>query len=322
MEIRSGIHLGKVALSLALLLNLSWLTACTSIAQLSRPTPTPTSSSSGMTLLQEVSADAQVVPARWVQLGFPIGGLVQQVTVNPGDLVQAGQVLASLQDTSLRSAIAQAQAALLSYQNALSDLKSQPSAEALAAAQANLASAQANLDRLDQSGADQTQKDAAQAAIDSAQMNLDQLKAGASDAQLRLAQAQVDSAQAALDQAQAALNSTQLLAPFAGQVIEVDIHTAEIAPAGQPVITLADPNSYQIETTDLSELDLHKIAVSDPATITLDALPGLTLQGKVSQIALKATPGIEVTYQVVISLDDMPLELRWGMSAFVKISPK
>jgi multidrug resistance efflux pump len=242
------------------------------------------------------------------------------VAVNPGDLVQAGQLLVSLQDTALLSAVAQAEAVLISAQNTLDDLKSQPSDAALAAAEANLASAQANLDRLDQSGADQTQKDAAQAAIDSAQISLNQLKAGASDAQLQLAQAQIDSAQAALDQAQAALNSTQLVAPFAGQVIEVNIHPAEIAPAGQPVIILADPNSYQIETTDLSELDLHMIAVGDPATISLDALPGLTLQGKVSQIALKATPGTEVTYRVVITLNGLPTDLRWGMSAYVKIS--
>jgi multidrug resistance efflux pump len=320
MGIRSGIHLGKVALSLSLLLNLVWLASCTGTSPALSATSTPPAAVT--TEMQAVSVDAQVVPARWVQLGFPIGGLVQEVMVNPGDLVQAGQVLASLQDTALRSAVSQAQAALISSQNALSDLKSQPSDAALAAAQANLASAQANLDRLDQSGADQTQKEAAQAAIDSAQISLDQVKAGASDAQLRLAQAQVESAQAALDQAQAALNSAQLLAPFAGQVIEVNIQPAEIALAGQPVIILADPSSYQIETTDLSELDIHQITVGDPVSITLDALPGVTLQGKVSQIALKATPGIEVTYQVAIILDKVPSDLRWGMSAFVKINPK
>ncbi len=320
MRIRSGVHIGKVVLVLALLLNLGWLAACTEASQASSATSTPPISAT--TDIQAVSADAQVAPARWVQLGFPTGGVVQQVVVNPGDLVQEGQILVSLQDTTLQSAVAQANAVLISAQNSLEDLKSQPSAEALAAAQANLASAQANLDRLDQSGANQTQKEAAQAAIDSAQISLDQVKTGASDAQLKLAQAQVESAQAALDQAQAALNSAQLLAPFAGQVIEVNIHPAEIAPAGQPVIILADPSSYQIETTDLSEMDIHQITVGDPVSITLDALPGVTLQGKVSQIALKATPGIEVTYQVVISLDKVPSDLRWGMSAFVKINPK
>jgi multidrug resistance efflux pump len=310
----------RVALILSLLLNLGWLSACTGFSQASSATTTPPVSATAE--MQAVSADAQVVPARWVQLGFPTGGVVQEVAAKPGDLVQAGQVLVSLQDTTLRSAVAQAEAVLVSAQNALEDLKSQPSAEALAAAQANLASAQANLDRLDQSGADQTQKDAAQAAIDGSQISLDQLKAGATDAQLRLAQAQVDSAQASLDQAQAMLTSAQLLAPFAGQVIEVNIHPAEIAPVGQPVIILADPSSFQIETTDLSELDIHQITVGDPVSITLDALPGVTLQGKVSQIALKATSGIEVTYRVVISLDEVPSDLRWGMSAFVKISPK
>jgi multidrug resistance efflux pump len=320
MARRHASRFGSVVLILSLLLNLGWLAACTGASQASSATSTPPISAT--TDMQAVSADAQVAPARWVQLGFPTGGVVQQVVVNPGDLVQEGQLLVSLQDTTLQSAVAQANAVLISAQNSLEDLKSLPSAEALAAAQANLASAQANLDRLDQSGANQTQKEAAQAAIDSAQISLDQVKAGASDAQLRLAQAQVESAQAALDQAQAALKSAQLLAPFAGQVIEVNIHPAEIAPAGQPVIILADPSSYQIETTDLSELDIHQITVDDPVSITLDALPGVTLQGKVSQIALKATPGIEVTYQVVISLDKVPSDLRWGMSAFVKINPK
>ena len=53
---------------------------------------------------------------------------------------------------------------------------------------------------------------------------------------------------------------------------------------GSPVINLADFSTWQIETDDLTEIDIVKVIESQSVDIQVDALPGETLQGIVSLI--------------------------------------
>jgi multidrug resistance efflux pump len=82
---------------------------------------------------------------------------------------------------------------------------------------------------------------------------------------------------------------------------------------------LADMDHLQVETTDLNEIDVAQIQVGDVASISFDALPDLLITGVVTSIAPKSSAGSSVNYTVVIELDELPEELRWGMTAFVDI---
>jgi HlyD family secretion protein len=136
---------------------------------------------------------------------------------------------------------------------------------------------------------------------------------------LALAEARLKQTTAAVRAAEAALRDAELRAPFAGTVAAVETRRNEYVAPGLPVIDLADLTSFQVETTDLSEIDAARVALEAPVTITFDALPGVVSQGRVVRIAPRASQGSGVNYTVWIQLDDVAPGLLWGMTAFVDI---
>jgi HlyD family secretion protein len=164
------------------------------------------------------------------------------------------------------------------------------------------------------------QVDVAQAQAGQAKAQLDQLLAGPSAEAINVAEAQVQQAQAALEAAQVALEQTTLRAPFAGTVAVLEVSVGETVLPGQTVLTLADLNHLQVETTDLSERDVDEVAVGQQVTVYVEAL-GLEIAGRVVRIANQASKiGGDVVYRVVVELDEQPPDLRWGMSVDVGIT--
>ena len=163
---------------------------------------------------------------------------------------------------------------------------------------------------------------AAQAQKAQAQAQLELLKMGATAEQVVIAQANIAQAQAAADMAQAALDQASLHTPFPGTVAALQINSGEMATPGQIVLALADLSHLQGETTDLSEKDVSRVAVGDPAIVFVKAL-GKEIKGRVVRIAPRATKvGGDVVYTVVVELDEQPAGLRWGMSVDVEVETK
>lgn len=193
-------------------------------------------------------------------------------------------------------------------------------------ARANVAGAQARLDLL-KAGPTSAQLRAAQAGVDvaaaqveAAQAQLNLVQAGPRREDLAVLEAGVKQAEATLAQARAALAQTELLAPFAGIVAEVMPEVGEVVAPGAPVIILADLDHWQVETKDLSEVDVVQVQVGQVATVTLDAFPGRSFSGRVSRIALVSSESRgDIVYRITIDLDDPGVPLRWGMTAFVDI---
>ena len=136
------------------------------------------------------------------------------------------------------------------------------------------------------------------------------------------AQADLVRAQALLDSAKATLTTqSTLTAPFSGTIVSVDIAPAETVVPGQPVIVLGDLSEYRIETTDLSERDVTRVQVGQPANVFIEAL-GEEFTGKVVDMdRISSTLGGDVVFKVTIELDQQPQGLLWGMSADVQIEP-
>jgi multidrug efflux pump subunit AcrA (membrane-fusion protein) len=161
---------------------------------------------------------------------------------------------------------------------------------------------------------------AAIAQRDLAQARLDQLKAGATAAQLEAARANVSQAQAAVEAAQAAMNEATLIAPFDGVIAQLNVESGQVVGPGSPIVSLADQSAWLVETDDLSEVDVVHVQIDQPVTITLDALPGVTLRGVVTAITPRAqTKRGDVTYTVTVKVTDAEARLRWGMTAQVEI---
>jgi len=122
-----------------------------------------------------------------------------------------------------------------------------------------------------------------------------------------------------LKAAQDRLTNSKLQAPFKGVIVDVFIQDYESVAPNQPVVQLADLTNLVVQTTDMGEVDVARVQINDPARIVFDALPGVTATGRVSRFALRPEQGAGVYYTVTIELDEIPEDLRWGMSAFVEI---
>jgi HlyD family secretion protein len=227
-------------------------------------------------------------------------------------------------DTARAAEVSGIQAAEQQVAGAQADLdkwRAGADADELAAARAQVASSQASLDKLrgEQRGGALA---AAQAAVDQAQANLDRLRAGASKTELAAAGAEVQIAQAALKLAQVGLSETELRAPFAGVVAALDLKEGEYVAPGAPVVQLADMTNWQIETTDLTELNIAQVREDSQAAVTFDAIPDLKLLGRVSHIRpLGENKQGDITYTVTIKLDRQDPRLRWNMTASVAMVP-
>lgn len=158
------------------------------------------------------------------------------------------------------------------------------------------------------------------AAVEQAQAALDKLIAGPGVEDLQIAELQVSQARAALDSVQNALQDAQIIAPFDGVVAAVNVRLGEPASGALPAITLADVSRFYLDVS-VDEVDVARVAVGQPVTITLDALPKALLQGMVEKIAPAATnnQGV-VSYIVRLALDSsVDAPVRGGMTATAEI---
>jgi multidrug resistance efflux pump len=187
----------------------------------------------------------------------------------------------------------------------------------------------------------QAQRDQAQAQLDlilagprdeqiqQAQVDVDQADVGIQQAlvQVTIAEAAVEQARAELVQAEAdvgeaqkALERMTLFAPFDGRVGDINVEIGELVGQGVPVIQFGDFSGWQVETTDLTELDIVALKLGLPVEVRVDAIPGEVLNGTVTDIASVSKLNIgDVTYPVTVSLEETDLPLRWGMTVEVDI---
>jgi RND family efflux transporter MFP subunit len=147
-----------------------------------------------------------------------------------------------------------------------------------------------------------------------------QKRLGLDEVHIESAEADVARMQALLDSEKALLDTHyELVAPFDGTIVSVDVAPAETVVPGQVVILLGDLSTYQIETTDLSERDVPQIQVGQPARVFIEAL-GEEFTGNVIDVdRISTTLGGDVVFKVTIELDAQPEGLLWGMSADVQI---
>ena len=173
------------------------------------------------------------------------------------------------------------------------------------------------------------QVDVAQAQAGQAKAQLDQLLAGPRAEAIAVAEAQVQQAQIALEGARTALEKAVLVAPLAGTVGAVMAEEGETVMAGTPGLMVGDLSALQVETDDLSEVDIVEVAVGQDVEVSVDALPDREFRGRVSEIAPMAEERHgDIVYTVTIDLEEGAVlstvegseaGLRWGMTAYVDI---
>jgi multidrug efflux pump subunit AcrA (membrane-fusion protein) len=127
-------------------------------------------------------------------------------------------------------------------------------------------------------------------------------------------------AKLAVQSAQASLDATRLVAPFAGEVASVSVSAGDYIAPGQVLLVISDVGHVHVETTDLSERDVPLVKLGQTVTVSIKAL-NQDVAGKVSAISpLADTLGGDVVYKVTILMDNLPANLRAGMSVDVQFN--
>lgn len=152
----------------------------------------------------------------------------------------------------------------------------------------------------------------AKAKLDDAQRAYDKLKDGSNTDAITSAQAKVDAAQATVD-------SLCIIAPFAGEVVVIYPRVGDLVSTNTEAAILVNRSSLFLEVA-VDETTISNIIVGNPATITFDAIPDLTMTGKVTLInPVGVISSGVVNYTVRVELDDTSDQILIGQTANVSI---
>jgi HlyD family secretion protein len=297
-------------------------------------------------LVSVVSATGQVRPKVYVNVGANAMGRITNLYAKEGDMVHKGEVVATIENTQQGANIVGQEASIAA---AKTDINSYLAAET--SAQASVAHAQADLvqKKLAYQRAVALYKDQvmSQQDYDTAVANYQLDVATLAQAKDGLAQAvaQTASARAKLKTQQATLvfdkdvyNQTISVAPFDGIVTNEPVRQGEmVVPGiqnteGSTIMTLADMSVVTAEVK-VDETDIVNVQNGQEAEVTVDAIPGKTFKGHVTEVGDQAllrstgqstsetTSGVEEAkdFKVVVTLDHPTDELRPGLSCEAKI---
>jgi HlyD family secretion protein len=289
------------------------------------------------TFRSTVSASGEIVATRYADIGSSVMGKIVALPVREGDRVKAGQVLARIDAVP-----AQSDATSASEQvNALQS-EARAAAEQIKASQSDLAAAIAHetdtkqqLTRavalVRQGLIPVAEQDAAKAAADAASAQVSSARSAIDRATQTLAAAntRIAQARAQLRRADDALAKTSIVSPMDGIVTRLRVREGEMVVIGlqnQPgttLMTISDLAQIDAEVK-VAEADVLRLALGQPSTVTLEALPGRTFSGKVVEIGASALPvsgtgAAAREFKVVIRLDQPDASLRPGLTCDAEI---
>ena len=246
-----------------------------------------------------VKADVTLISSR-------AQGYVAEVLVRSNEHVNAGDLLARLDDGDARNGLALAQSRFETAGEALTRIDAQiAAAQAIVAqtkadrdtAQAQLNSAQTNATRAAQLASDRV---VSQSQLDTANEALDVARGGFAGAQARIASAeaqvsvlnaqhveaegQQQELKIAVDQARRDLARTVLTAPSDGIIANLTIEIGDLVSPGARLAALIPDGSLYVEA-NLKETQMTNIAAGAIVEMTFDALPNQTFEGRVASIS-------------------------------------
>jgi RND family efflux transporter MFP subunit len=235
-----------------------------------------------------LQATGYVTARRQATVSAQITGTLVDVLIEEGERVEAGQVLAHLEDTAQRAALAQAQAALNAAQAQLVQFQAQ-----LAQSRRDLARAEELVGRR---------------LVSRQSVEVARTQVEAQAAQVESQRRQVEVARAGVAGAQVQLDYCTVRAPFAGVVIAKAAQPGEIVSplsAGggftrTGVGTIVDMDSLEIEV-DVNEAYINRVAAKQPVEAILDAYPDWKIPGHVIAIIPTADRG-KATVKVRVAL--------------------
>lgn len=263
-------------------------------------------------------------PKQVVSLRSQAEGQLQTLTVDVGDRVQQGQVLAQLNDTLLRTNIAEAEAELASRLAAVNRSRNQvKNAEIqLEQAQAQAQQAQADAQRF-QNLAEQGAIAEQEAEVAETEAIVAQKQVRAAREQIKIEQDAVATAQeqvrvqrSIIAQAKERLSYSTLKSPLTGIVLERVTDPGNLIQPGDEVVRIGDFQTIKVRV-NVSELALGDIRRGQIVTVNLDAFPNESYTGTVTRISPAAN---QQTRQVPIEVTLPNPQARIGSGLLARVT--
>jgi HlyD family secretion protein len=274
-------------------------------------------------LLISIDATGTLEPEEVIDVGAQVAGQILSFgkdadgkTVDYGSHVEAGTVLAQIDDSLYKAAAAEANAVVQQAKAAL-----QVANANLEQAKAKLYQAQRDWDRAQKLGPSealaQAQYDSYRSAFETARANV-----AVSEASILQAQATVAQTEAAAQRAKRNLDYTTIRSPVKGVIIDRRVNTGQtvVASLNAPSLFLLAKDLTRMQVwVPVNEADIGKIHAGQPVSFTVDAFPGQTFQGEVGKVRLNASMTQNVvTYTVEIITDNSSGQLLPYLSANVR----
>jgi multidrug efflux pump subunit AcrA (membrane-fusion protein) len=305
-----------------------------STSKVPEPTPTPqTVSVTKCDVEQTVTAPGNLVNVNEADVQMPTTGRISAVKVREGDQVQAGQILAELDDVTT----SQAKLDLLQAQDDLEKLQKQRTAldypratnDFIRDLRRQVKAAKDSVSELTSAAKNATDAMARSqilAGLATAKENLKQLESklnwytskptedniASVDSELALAQAKYDAARAVME-------SLQIKAPFDGIIFEVDVEAGQTYEAEKTLFKIGDPKALEA-LVSVTEEDYPLVSLGQQTEVYFDARPDVTVKGKVERIIPKRIEGDSPLYNIYISLDEVPDGLADGMTVDTNVT--
>ncbi len=274
-------------------------------------------------LTATISATGTVEPEEVVDVGAQVAGEILEFgkddggkMIDYGSAVQAGTILAKIDDSTYLADVDTAKASLGQAQSG------QLRAEAdLGQMKAKLNQAERDWERAQKLGPSEalapTQYDAYKANYETAKANV-----GVDEAAIAQAKAGVMQAQATLEKAQRNLSYCTIKSPVNGVVIDrrVNIGQTVVSSLNAPSLFLIAKDLTRIQVwVAVNEADVGSIAAGMPVTFSVDAIPGRKFKGVVGKTRLNATMTQNVvTYTVEVNTDNSDGKLLPYLTANVQ----
>lgn len=261
-----------------------------------------------MKIVQTVNATGRIQPVTQVNISADVSAKITGLSVKEGQWVDQGTLLVEL-DRERYVAVSESLDANLRV------------------AQSNAVATQENVSKLRKDY--ERIRDLHAAGLET-QSSLDAAQSAyrAEEARHRAALDQVEQARANLKESRDQLSKTRIYAPMSGTVSKLNKEVGEIALGSQfqeDVILVLSNLTGMEALVNVDENDVVRVSLGDEAKIEVDALPGVTLRGAVTEIANSATVSGDGTtdqrteFEVKIAVTEPNDQLRPGMTATADI---
>jgi HlyD family secretion protein len=274
-----------------------------------------------------VNASGKIQPKRDVNISADTMGRVTDLAVDEGYRVTKGQFLLQIDPRNLRSAVQRTEASLQASKSQVEQLRVSIDSAKVALKQSEDAyTRQQNLWK----GGLTTRETLERAEND---LKLRQADLRSQEQQLRTQELRMQSESATAESARYDLSKVRIESPITGIVTRRNIEEGETVVigtmnnAGTVLLTIADMSVIQAEV-EVDETDIPSVKMGQPAKVTIDALPGQTFTGKVTEIGNspiqtgtgQSSSTQATNFKVIVTLDKEITEVRPGFTCTAEIT--